>query len=139
MARETEENSQEVLRLDGDVVKQEELVRQLEGDVETATRVAEAARGELDKHRGDISEFARQRMRGDVVDPITAVIGSSDAQDALDRSSYVNRMSRDSTFTLFVTFFMLRSPAVLLSARTTQSPFAVTFCAESEPLKITHI
>lgn len=100
LARETEENSQDVLLLDGDVVKQEELVRQLEGDVETATRVAEAARGELDKHRGDISEFARQRMRGDVVDPITAVIGSSDAQDALDRSSYVNRMSRERDATL---------------------------------------
>lgn len=100
LSRKAEENSQDVLRLDGDVVKQEELVRKLQGDVEEATRVADASRGELDRQREDISRFARQRMRGDVVDPITAVIGSNDAQDALDRSSYVNRLSREKEGTL---------------------------------------
>ena len=100
LSRETEENSQDVLRLDGEVADQEELVRKLQGEVEKATRLAEESRGELDKHRGDISQFARQRMRGEVVDPITAVIGSSDAQDALDRSSYVNRLSREKEGTL---------------------------------------
>ncbi|MFC3849790.1 NlpC/P60 family protein [Corynebacterium hansenii] len=100
LARDAEKNSQDVLRLDGDVVKQEEVVRKLQGDVETATRIAEASRGAMDQHRGDISDFARQRMRGDVVDPITAVIGSVDAQDALDRSSYVNRFAREKEGTL---------------------------------------
>lgn len=100
LSREAEENSQDVMRLDGDVAKQEELVRKLQGEVQEATRSAEAARGEVDRHRDEISQFARQRMRGDVVDPITAVIGSNDAQDALDRSSYVSQMSREKEGTL---------------------------------------
>ncbi len=95
LSRDAEENSQEVLRLDGDVNEQAGLVEELEGDVDEATRKAEEARGELDAHRDDISRLARQRMRGDVVDPITAVVGSHDAQDALDRSSYVSRLGRD--------------------------------------------
>lgn len=100
LSRDAEANSQEVLRLDGDVADQADVLRELEGEVGEVTRKAEAARGEVDRHREDISRFARQRMRGDVVDPITAVIGSNDAQDALDRSSYVSRMGRDKEETL---------------------------------------
>lgn len=100
LSRETEANSQEVLRLDGDVAKQEELVRTLQGEVDDAAAAAEQSRGELRLHAEDISRLARQRMRGDMVDPITAVIGAEDAQDALDRSSYINRMVREKETTL---------------------------------------
>ncbi|WP_298087022.1 NlpC/P60 family protein [uncultured Corynebacterium sp.] len=92
---EAERNSEEVTRLDGEVSEQEARVAELQSEVDTATLEAEAARGEVDAHRDDIAEFARQRMRGEVVDPMTAVLGANDAQDALDRSTYVSQLSRD--------------------------------------------
>lgn len=95
LGREAERNSEEVTRLDGEVTEQEERVARLQDDVDAATTEAEAARGEVDAHRGDIAEFARQRMRGEFVDPMTAVLGANDAQDALDRSTYVAQLTRD--------------------------------------------
>lgn len=100
LGREAERNSEDVNRLDGEVADKERLVQDLEGDVGEATRAAESARDSVEIHREDIATFARQLMRGDAVDPLTAVLGSSDAQDALDRSSYVAQLTRDKENTL---------------------------------------
>nr|WP_240394047.1 NlpC/P60 family protein [Corynebacterium lactis] len=100
LSRETEGVSEEVNGLEVEVKAKEDELRNAEEALNNSRgKVAEAQR-DLDALAGDISYFSKKRMRGEVIDPLTAVLGSGSAQDAIDRSSYINKMFRDNDETV---------------------------------------
>ena len=95
ISRESESTSEKVTALDGDVAAKEAELREAEGALaQSESRVA-AANDQMAALSPDISTYAKQRMRGNVVDPITTMLGASDAQDAIDRNSYVTQILRN--------------------------------------------
>lgn len=100
ISRDTEAVSQQVLEIDARVSeKADELTNAERAHAESEGRVLNA-QGELDRLSGDISYFAKKRMRGEIIDPLTAALGAVDAQDAIDRTSYVNKFFRDNSNTV---------------------------------------
>ncbi|MEJ6020466.1 C40 family peptidase [Corynebacterium sp. H113] len=95
LSREASAVSEEYIRIDEDVKAKEAELAGLETRVTQATERAESLRSSADELKGDVGTYALQRMRGQTLDPMTAVLGSDDAQSAIDRSAYVNQLARD--------------------------------------------
>lgn len=93
-SKDTEKVSEEVNSIDEDVARKEDELTKVQERIDVANADVAKAQADLDRLSGGISEMARQRMRGDSVDPLTAVIGATDAQDAIDRSSYLKQIFR---------------------------------------------
>lgn len=93
-SKDTEKISEDVNKLDEDVARKEDELKKVQGKIDSARGDEVEAQAALDRLSGGISEMARQRMRGESVDPLTAVIGATDAQDAIDRSSYLKQIFR---------------------------------------------
>lgn len=100
LSRETEGVSEEVKTLDDEVKGKEGELKKAEGALAVSRDKVAAAQRDLDGLTDDISYFAKKRMRGELIDPLTAALGSGSAQDAIDRTSYINKMFRDNDETV---------------------------------------
>lgn len=95
ISRDTEAVSEEVNNLDTQVKEKEEDLRRAQDELKVSEDRVVHAQNDLNALSSDISYFAKKRMRGEVVDPISAALGSTSAQDAIDRTGYINKMFRD--------------------------------------------
>ncbi|MBC6793949.1 cell wall hydrolase [Corynebacterium sp. LK26] len=95
ISRDTEAVSEEVTELDSQVQAKEEELRHAEGELKHSEDQVLRAQDDLKALSGEISYFAKKRMRGEIVDPLSAALGSASAQDAIDRAGYINKMFRD--------------------------------------------
>lgn len=95
LSRAAEANSEAVTALDIEVEEQERLVTEQGERVAAATRAAETARDRAADTRTRLAGYVRQRLRGATTDPVTAVLGAADAQDAIDRTAYLARLGRE--------------------------------------------
>ncbi|MEO3716522.1 NlpC/P60 family protein, partial [Corynebacterium amycolatum] len=95
ISRDTEAISEEVTELDSQVQAKEEELRHAEGELKRSEDQVLRAQDDLKALSGEISYFAKKRMRGEIVDPLSAALGSASAQDAIDRTGYINKMFRD--------------------------------------------
>ncbi|MDU4703423.1 MAG: cell wall hydrolase, partial [Corynebacterium sp.] len=84
ISRDTEAVSEEVTELDSQVQAKEEELRHAEGELKHSEDQVLRAQDDLKALSGEISYFAKKRMRGEIVDPLSAALGSASAQDAID-------------------------------------------------------
>ncbi|MGP9725269.1 NlpC/P60 family protein [Corynebacterium sp. AOP40-9SA-29] len=61
---------------------------------------AAQARDEVEANRGPVTELSQSLYRGAVVDPVSAVTGSANPQDAIDRRAFATALNNDRTATL---------------------------------------
>lgn len=61
--------------------------------VDTSSAEAEKARAKAEQARGPVTEVSQAMYRGAVVDPVTAAIGATSPQDAIDRRAYGTALS----------------------------------------------
>lgn len=61
---------------------------------------AERARQAVEANRGPVTELSQSLYRGAVIDPVSAVAGSANPQDAIDRSAFATALNDDRTSTL---------------------------------------
>lgn len=95
LSRQAEENSEQVTALDTQVAAQETVVGAKQADAARTRAEAERVRDEAEAVRSDIGTHARERMRGTTIEPLTAVLGASDTQSAIDRVAYVGAFARE--------------------------------------------
>lgn len=95
ISRGAEAVSEEVTALDDQVRQKEEDLHRAEDELKASEEKVARAQGDLDSLSGDISYLAKKRMRGEVIDPLSAALGSYSPQDAIDRASYLNKLVRD--------------------------------------------
>lgn len=95
ISRDTEAVSEEVTKLDTQVQAKEDELHRAETELKASEDQVARAQDDLNALSGEISYFAKKRMRGEIVDPLSAALGSTSAQDAIDRAGYINKMFRD--------------------------------------------
>lgn len=61
---------------------------------------ATQAREEVEANRGPVTELSQSLYRGAVIDPVSAVTGSANPQDAIDRRAFATALNNDRTSTL---------------------------------------
>ncbi|MEY8566683.1 NlpC/P60 family protein [Corynebacteriaceae bacterium 7-707] len=79
----------------------------LRGQLDRANRAAEhysaeaeRARAEVEANRGPVTELSQSLYRGAVIDPVSAMAGSRNPQDAIDRRAFASALNADRTNTL---------------------------------------
>ncbi|MDO5029667.1 MAG: NlpC/P60 family protein [Corynebacterium sp.] len=95
ISRDTEAVSEEVNDLDVQVKDKEKELQHAQDELKVSEDRVVHAQNDLKALSADISYFAKKRMRGEIVDPLSAALGSTSAQDAIDRTGYINKMFRD--------------------------------------------
>lgn len=95
ISRDTEAVSEEVNDLDVQVEDKEKELQHAQDELKVSEDRVVHAQNDLKALSADISYFAKKRMRGEIVDPMSAALGSASAQDAIDRTGYINKMFRD--------------------------------------------
>lgn len=95
ISRDTEAVSEEVNDLDVQVKDKEKELKRAQDKLKVSEDRVVHAQNDLNALSADISYFAKKRMRGEIVDPLSAALGSTSAQDAIDRTGYINKMFRD--------------------------------------------
>ncbi|WP_370625099.1 NlpC/P60 family protein [Corynebacterium sp. TAE3-ERU12] len=95
LSRKTEANTEELIKLDEEVKEADKEIQALQQVVDRNTAAAERARNHAEDVRKEARKYARQRLRGTTMDPVTVALGSADPQDAIDRSAYAARITRE--------------------------------------------
>lgn len=66
-------------------------------DSEHFSAEADRAREAVEQSRGPVTELSQSMYRGAVIDPVTAVAGAANPQDAIDRRAFASALSADRT------------------------------------------
>ncbi|WP_145943637.1 NlpC/P60 family protein [Corynebacterium glyciniphilum] len=61
---------------------------------------AQRARADVEANRGPVTELSQSLYRGAVIDPVSAMAGSANPQDAIDRRAFASALNADRTNTL---------------------------------------
>ncbi|WP_312978225.1 NlpC/P60 family protein [Corynebacterium sp.] len=61
---------------------------------------AQRARADVEANRGPVMELSQSLYRGAVIDPVSAMAGSANPQDAIDRRAFASALNADRTNTL---------------------------------------
>ncbi|MEJ6548706.1 NlpC/P60 family protein [Corynebacterium sp. USCH3] len=95
---------------------------ELRGQLDRANRAADhyagaarKAREDVDANRGPVTELSQSLYRGAVIDPVSALAGSANPQDAIDRRAFASALNADRTNTLSTFQEGLRNAADLES------------------------
>ena len=94
LSHEAEEHTEEVKALEGQLADRERELDDLRGRAAEARERADSADREVEDARAEVNRIARSRYRGVTVDPLTMLIDAAGPQDAIDRSAYMNALSR---------------------------------------------
>ncbi|MGN0095805.1 MAG: NlpC/P60 family protein [Corynebacterium sp.] len=61
---------------------------------------SQRARADVEANRGPVTELSQSLYRGAVIDPVSAMAGSANPQDAIDRRAFASALNADRTNTL---------------------------------------
>ncbi|MBD8028966.1 NlpC/P60 family protein [Corynebacterium gallinarum] len=97
VSQEVSARNEEVKTTELDIQLREDSISQLRDRQEAYRRQAEEAAVTAEAHRGDLRRIAQTRYRGTVVDPLTVAISGENPQHAIDRVSYLNSLTRNTS------------------------------------------
>lgn len=97
VSQEVSARNEEVKTTELDIQLREDSISQLRDRQEAYRRQAEEAAVTAEAHRGDLRSIAQTRYRGTVVDPLTVAISGENPQHAIDRVSYLNSLTRNTS------------------------------------------
>lgn len=97
VSQEVSARNEEVKTTELDIQLREDSISQLRDRQEAYRRQAEEAAVTAEVHRGDLRRIAQTRYRGTVVDPLTVAISGENPQHAIDRVSYLNSLTRNTS------------------------------------------
>lgn len=97
VSREVAEKSEEVKQLELDIASGEEGLNARELAVERASLEAVGSQSAVLHLQEAVNQVAGARYRISLIDPITLVFGSESPQNAIDRTSYLDTLSRKNT------------------------------------------
>ncbi|MEZ2120909.1 NlpC/P60 family protein [Corynebacterium sp. CCM 9203] len=93
-SHQAEVQNEEVKQLEEQLAEREREVEELRKRADEARERAEQADREVDGARAEVDRIAQSRYRGVAVDPLTMLIDAAGPQEAIDRSAYMNALSR---------------------------------------------
>lgn len=97
VSQEVSARNEEVKTTELDIQLREDSISQLRDRQEAYRRQAEEAAVTAEAYRGDLRRIAQTRYRGTVVDPLTVAISGENPQHAIDRVSYLNSLTRNTS------------------------------------------
>ncbi|MCK7641826.1 NlpC/P60 family protein [Corynebacterium sp. CCM 8835] len=94
LSHEAEAHTEEVKALEEQLIERERELDELGKRAAEALEQADAADDAVDDARVEVDRIAQSRYRGVTVDPLTMLIDATGPQEAIDRSAYMNALSR---------------------------------------------
>ena len=89
--------NEEVKQLEIDVTDREAKVAAIQEQVSKLKQEADQAAQNVQANRGDIDKIAQAKYRGTVLDPLTIAVSAENAQNAIDRMSYLGTLSKSTS------------------------------------------
>ncbi|MCK7636620.1 NlpC/P60 family protein [Corynebacterium sp. CCM 9187] len=102
VSHEAEARTEEVKGLEEQLAEREREVEDLRHRAVEAGERADEAERAVAEARAEVNRIAQSRYRGVTVDPLTMLIDASGPQEAIDRSAYLNALSRQYSDSLAV-------------------------------------
>ena len=100
ISRETEENTERVKGIEDRIGELDKQIAELSGRYDDVARAAQHAADQAHDYQNRVNDIALSKYRRVSVDPVTAVIGSKDPQEAIDRAAVLTSLQMNTDRTI---------------------------------------